>query len=304
MSSDCCIYWVVSRVNFKAHGLKKTSVAKDTESEVETLKQKYSPTGTRCLGIRAHFRFQSRHEEESAGVFMVSDSCIRETCVVLISPEDERVLLKGPRASGQSSDGILTYCRPRSVSWASNTSFSSVFCGKRAKEDHTRVPCLRASLGRPETTSHHRSEYCIQPFLHAFSLTYQPRTGFWQQCLCLRNTFLPPTSPWIWEEEEEDAGARMPREADTNETPRVCCWRRQPASGLLLRHHLPSTTKIIGKLRVSSSNDTHDSKMISPSRCKATALQHDDERNHCFKSRCRKQRQDCCSSRPARSIGL
>jgi hypothetical protein len=34
----------------------KDIVAKDTESEVETLKQRYSPIGTRCLGIRTHFR--------------------------------------------------------------------------------------------------------------------------------------------------------------------------------------------------------------------------------------------------------
>jgi hypothetical protein len=222
---------ILSRLagQFQGTQPQKDIVAKDTESEVETLKQKYSPTGTRCLGIRTHFRFQGRHDEESAGVFMVSDSCIQETCVVLISPEDERVLLKGPRA----------HRRLRSVSWASNTSFSSVFCGEACERDHTRVSCLRASLGHPQTANHDRSEYCIQPSLHAFPLIQQPRTGFWQQCLCLRNTFLPPTSGW-----KEDAGARMPREADTNETPRVCCWPRQPASGLSLRHHLPSTTKI------------------------------------------------------------
>jgi hypothetical protein len=57
---------ILSRLAGQFQGTKpqKDIIAKDTESEVETLKQRNSPIGTRCLCIRTHFRFQGRHDEE------------------------------------------------------------------------------------------------------------------------------------------------------------------------------------------------------------------------------------------------
>jgi hypothetical protein len=187
----------------------------------------------------------------------------------LIGPEDERVFIplrRKDHAYGHGSGSMLAYRQLWSVE-----TFADVL-RRACKRDDMRVSCPRESLD-PETASRH-----IQPFLHAFHLTHQPRTSFWQQCLCLRNTFLPPTSPWIWEEgRERKEGrrgcARMPRENEADTTRHHVAGRDNQPPHFCSETSLAINNAEYWKIPLSSRNYAYDSRMIAPFRCKVVMLQ-------------------------------